>query len=183
LGCKDGTGVEPATSPNGQNVALQATVTASATGSCYLTTCLGAAKVIDGTPTSGGGLWSAADYAGTGWVQLALDQPYLLSKIRVFSYHWDATLFPSEGGVNYRVLVSSDQSTWTPVRAASLALQKTVDINWAREDIVFSPQAVRYIKVDIVGSTGVASYLWRTPILEIEAGDSNLPLQTWGAYF
>jgi hypothetical protein len=57
-----------------------------------------------------------------------------------------------------------------------------VDISWAREDIVFAPQTVRYIKVDIVGSTGVASYLWRTPILEIEAGDADLPLQSWGAF-
>jgi len=181
LGCRDGTGVMPP-SPNGQNVALTATVTVSATGSCYLGNCPSPSGINDGSSGSVGGFWSGADFSSTGWVQLALDQSYVLSKIRVFSYHWDPSVYATEGGLSYRVLVSSDQSTWTEVKPASFALDKTVDMNMAREDIIFAPQTVKYIKVDIVNSTGVAAHLWRTLIREVEAGDADLPLQSWGAF-
>jgi hypothetical protein len=36
--------------------------------------------------------------------------------------------------------------------------------------------------VDITNSTGVATHLWRTAIREIEAGDANLPLNSWGKF-
>jgi hypothetical protein len=167
------------TSPNGQNIALLATVTVSATGSCYLGTCPASSGVNDGGPVA---FWSGADQSSTGWVQLTLDKVYTLSKIRVFSQYWDASIYGTEGGLEYSVLVSVDTSSWTVIRPASFALHRTDSINMAREDINFTTQSVRYIKVVITNSTGVAGHLWRTAIWEIEAGDANLPLNSWGHY-
>jgi hypothetical protein len=176
------TAVNPPANPNGQNIAPLATVTVSATGSCYQGTCPVAAGVKDGSTNGPGAFWSGADQSSTGWVKLTLDQVYMLSKIRVFSQYWDASVYGTEGGLEYSVLVSLDGSNWTVVCPASFALKKTVDNSTAREDISFTPRSVRYIKVDITNSTGVATHLWRTAIREIEAGDANLPLNSWGKF-
>ncbi len=168
--------------PAGRNVAIGAAVSVSATGSCYLGTCPAGSGINDGTAASPGTFWSGASGSSTGWVELKLDQTYQLSMIRVFSQYWDPTVYPSEGGLDYGVSVSADSNAWTVVRAASYALNKIVTAGWAREDITFAPEAVRYIKVDIVNSSGVASHIWRTGVLEVEAGDANLPLYPWAAY-
>ncbi len=173
----------PQANPSGQNVAPLATVSVSATGDCYLGVCPTASGINDGNAYPPGAFWSGASGSSTGWVLLTLDQTYTLSKIRVFSQYWDVSVYGVEGGLEYSVSVSTDNSNWTVVHPASFALKKTVNVAWAREDINFAPQSVRYIKVDIVNSTGVSGHIWRTGIEEIEAGDANLPLHSWGEYF
>jgi hypothetical protein len=85
------------------------------------------------------------------------------------------------GGLEYSVSVSLDGSNWTEVRSAAYSLTPRVqDIATAKAEVSFSSRSVRYIKVNITNSTGIATALWRTLIREIEAGDANLPLSSWG---
>ena len=161
------------------NVAKNAKVSVSATGSCYYETCPSAAGIIDSTDTDIGSFWSGANFSGNEWAKLTLDQEYLLSKIRVYSQYWPIEVYKTEGCLRYKVEVSTDDSNWQIVSDEAWACERLNDEHHVKKEITFTPQAVKYIKVTVTNSTGVSSHLWRSGIQEIKAGDSNLLLDSW----
>lgn len=168
--------------PHGQNIAHLAKVSVSATGGCYNGVCPAPEGVNDGSPESPGRFWSGASGASAGWVRLDLDKAYRLSMIRVFSQQWPVKVYGNEEGrtgIKYRVSVSPDATQWFEVRPAAFALGNVGAAGWAREDVVFPPRPVRHVRVEIADSQGPPGHIWRTGILEIEAGDRELRVHPW----
>jgi len=133
--------------------------------------------LVDGTVL----YWSGAAFASQAWAVMTLDTLYSLSRIRVYTLHamWNG----SYGALRFAVDVSTNGTTWQNVKADTgweTAPAGQTNAGGDNQYVVvtnahFAATPVRYIRVSVTDSNYPGTFLWRTDICEVEAGDDILP--------
>ena len=167
-----------------KNIANQAEITySSISTSPYGGYTPKASDVVDGKKTDPN-FWTASSFSGNGWLNFKFESGQIINKIVVYPYK-----VAESSSLKYKV-IGKKNSTWEDISTMKWINSETANVisfakNYFEHTITLDNKVYDEIRIVVEDSKLPSSYLWRTPITEVEIWSgskklSNVALSSLG---